>query len=258
MNAIQKINQLNRQELDNNVLDRGSWHYERRDTNYIYIGGIPPELKEYDVLVIFSQYGVPTHINLIKNEETGDLKGFGYLKYADFRSCVLAIDNLNGVKLLDRNYLRVDHANYRLPRGRTEDDFKIDYTQYVDTKKTESSKMIKLFAENEGNARYDDLKNEQELRDPLEDIKQTVSEVQNPVLDMIQDQTDMQDPLIDMKQQEDDLLDPMAKFLDKAKKESKKRSHHERSSSSRKKAKDADKRAEMFLADIFSKSKKDP
>lgn len=249
MNAIKKINQLNRQELENNVLDRASWHYERRDTNYIYIGGLPSELKEYDVLVIFSQYGIPTHINLVKNEETGELKGFGYLKYNDFRSCVLAIDNLNGIKLLDLHYLRVDHANYRLPKGKEEDDFKIDYSQYVETKNTGSSKMIKLFSEAEQND-HDPLENmkqndDDELRDPISDIKQTNVD-------------ELKDPLSDVKQNDSDeeLKDPMANFIEIAKTETKKRSYHAKSSS-RKKQKENDKKAELFLADIFQKSKKD-
>ena len=55
-------------------------------------------------------------VNLPRDKETGKTKGFGFLMYEDQRSTVLAVDNLNGAKVLDRT-LRVDHVkNYKQPR----------------------------------------------------------------------------------------------------------------------------------------------
>ena len=55
-------------------------------------------------------------VNLPRDKETGKPKGFGFLMYEDHRSTVLAVDNHNGAKVLDRT-LRVDHVkNYKQPR----------------------------------------------------------------------------------------------------------------------------------------------
>ncbi|KAH3669527.1 hypothetical protein WICMUC_004949 [Wickerhamomyces mucosus] len=72
---------------------------------------MPYDLTEGDILIIFSQYGIPVHMKLVRDKETGNSKGFGWLKYEDQRSTILAVDNLNGTKILNR-IIRVDHAFY--------------------------------------------------------------------------------------------------------------------------------------------------
>lgn len=145
MNAIHKIIAINEKELLSNVSDAASWHADYRDTPYIYIGNLHEDLKEKDVVVIFSQYGNPTHVNLIKDKETGKSRGFCYLKYEDHRSCVLAIDNFNGVKVYDRP-LKVDHTYYRLVDGQNEDDFLVEYpkVEALTAKESAPAKKPKL------------------------------------------------------------------------------------------------------------------
>lgn len=63
-------------------------------------------------MTIFSQYGEPTYINLVRDKETGKSKGFCFLKYEDQRSCDLAVDNLSGAQVLGR-MLSVDHTRYK-------------------------------------------------------------------------------------------------------------------------------------------------
>jgi RNA-binding motif protein, X-linked 2 len=59
-------------------------------------------------------------VNLPRSKETGKPKGFTFLMYEDQRSTVLAVDNLNGAKVLDRT-LRVDHVkNYKQVRHKNE------------------------------------------------------------------------------------------------------------------------------------------
>ncbi len=89
-----------------------SWHRDYRDTAYIYVGGLPFELSEGDVVTIFSQYGEPTYINLIRDKETGKSKGFAFLKYEDQRSTDLAVDNLGGTVIMGKT-LKVDHTRYK-------------------------------------------------------------------------------------------------------------------------------------------------
>jgi RNA-binding motif X-linked protein 2 len=64
------------------------------------------------VITIFSQFGEPTYINLVRDKETGKSKGFAFLKYEDQRSTDLAVDNLGGAVIMDRT-LKVDHTRYK-------------------------------------------------------------------------------------------------------------------------------------------------
>ncbi|EXJ91326.1 hypothetical protein A1O1_04438 [Capronia coronata CBS 617.96] len=125
MNAIRQTQLLNKRELENATPPSASWHADYRDTAYIYIGGLHPDLTEGDVVTIFSQFGNPTHLNLIRDKETGKSKGFGFLKYEDQRSCDLAVDNFTGAEVLGR-LLRVDHTRYKKRDDEDEDTHRID------------------------------------------------------------------------------------------------------------------------------------
>lgn len=89
-----------------------SWHADYRDTAYIYIGGLSFELSEGDVIAIFSQFGEPVYVNLVRDKETGKSRGFAFLKYEDQRSTDLAVDNLGGATIMGR-VLKVDHTRYK-------------------------------------------------------------------------------------------------------------------------------------------------
>ena len=69
-------------------------------------------MSEGDIITIFSQFGEPVYINLIRDKETGKSKGFAFLKYEDQRSTDLAVDNLGGTAVLGR-VLKVDHTRYK-------------------------------------------------------------------------------------------------------------------------------------------------
>ncbi|KAJ9077317.1 RNA-binding protein Cwf29 [Entomophthora muscae] len=129
MNVVKEIERINAKEIDL-IISRGleaggSWHDEHKDSAYVYIGGLPYEASEGDVITIFSQYGEVLDINMIRDEKTGKSKGFAFLGYQDQRSTVLAVDNFNGIKLADRT-LRVDHVkNYKPPSRKDADGNKI-------------------------------------------------------------------------------------------------------------------------------------
>ena len=112
MNTIREIQNLNKRELEQGVSTEASWHADYRDTAYIYIGGLSFDFSEGDVVTIFSQYGEPTYINLVRDKETGKSKGFAFLKYEDQRSTDLAVDNLGGATVMGR-VLKVDHTRYK-------------------------------------------------------------------------------------------------------------------------------------------------
>ncbi|KAK0461695.1 uncharacterized protein EV420DRAFT_1526683 [Desarmillaria tabescens] len=119
MNVVREINAINEAELRLGVT--GSWHDTYKDSAYIYVGGLNYELTEGDIITIFSQYGEIANIHLPRDKSTGKQRGFGFLMYEDQRSTVLAVDNLNGAKVLGKT-LRVDHVrDYKQPREKGED-----------------------------------------------------------------------------------------------------------------------------------------
>ncbi|CAI5717242.1 unnamed protein product [Peronospora destructor] len=121
MNVVAEIQHLNERELELNVPLSGSWHQKYRESAWIFIGGLPFELSEGDVLCVLSQFGEIEDIYLVRDGKTGKSKGFAFIKYEDQRSTILAVDNFNGSKLLDR-VLRVDHVlKYKLPKELQED-----------------------------------------------------------------------------------------------------------------------------------------
>ncbi|GAA6058333.1 hypothetical protein JCM3770_001973 [Rhodotorula araucariae] len=110
MNQIQATRRVNEYALETGDL---SWHDQYKDSAYVNVGGLPPNLTEGDVITIFSQYGEIVDINMPRDPQTGKPRGFAWLMYADQRSTVLAVDNLNGAQVLGRT-LRVDHVlNYK-------------------------------------------------------------------------------------------------------------------------------------------------
>jgi RNA-binding motif protein, X-linked 2 len=136
MQAIRQTQLLNKRELENATPPSASWHADYRDTAWIYIGGLLPELSEGDVSIIFSQFGNPTHLNLIRDKETGKSKGFGFLKYEDQRSCDLAVDNLGGADVLGR-MLRVDHSRYKKKKKRDGEDEEDEDTYRIEMRERE-------------------------------------------------------------------------------------------------------------------------
>ncbi|GMT05567.1 hypothetical protein PENTCL1PPCAC_27741 [Pristionchus entomophagus] len=127
MNPITNIknqNKLNEREIAMGIagdLSR-SWHQVYKDSAWVYIGGLPYDLTEGDVISVFSQWGEVVNINLIRDAKTGKSKGFCFLCYKDQRSTVLSVDNFNGISLLNR-MLRVDHVEeYKVPKYKEDAD----------------------------------------------------------------------------------------------------------------------------------------
>jgi RNA-binding motif protein, X-linked 2 len=117
MNSIREIQKINAEELKRGIAGTaGSWHAHHAHSSWVYVGNLDHALTEGDVLCVLSQYGELEDIHLVRDEETGQSRGFAFCKYQDARSCVLAVDNFCGIQLCGRS-LRVDHVeNYRLPK----------------------------------------------------------------------------------------------------------------------------------------------
>uniref|UniRef100_A0A4X2JN50 RNA binding motif protein X-linked 2 n=2 Tax=Vombatus ursinus TaxID=29139 RepID=A0A4X2JN50_VOMUR len=58
MNALTKvklISELNEREVELGVAEKVSWHAEYKDSAWIFLGGLPYELTEGDIICVFSQ-----------------------------------------------------------------------------------------------------------------------------------------------------------------------------------------------------------
>ncbi|KAJ5794901.1 Nucleotide-binding alpha-beta plait [Penicillium paradoxum] len=164
MNSIRQVQALNKRELEHAIPPEASWHADYRDTAYIYIGGLPFDLSEGDIITIFSQYGEPVHVNLVRDKETGKSKGFAFLKYEDQRSTDLAVDNLGGATVMGR-LLRVDHARYKRKDDEEEEDNVAKLMGESAISETRKGKEIGQIKDTEREERRPMLKEEKELEE---------------------------------------------------------------------------------------------
>ncbi|XP_045199348.2 RNA-binding motif protein, X-linked 2-like isoform X2 [Mercenaria mercenaria] len=119
---VKNLQKLNQRELELGLTNKKSWHDQYKDSAWIFVGGLPYDLTEGDIVCVFSQYGEIVNINLVRDQKSGKSKGFCFLCYEDQRSTILAVDNFNGIKLLGRT-LRVDHVEeYRKPKEHGDED----------------------------------------------------------------------------------------------------------------------------------------
>ncbi|KAF2868077.1 U2 snRNP component ist3 [Massariosphaeria phaeospora] len=201
MNVIRSIQRLNKRELEEGISTEASWHTDYRDTAFIYIGGLPFELSEGDIITMFSQYGEPVWVKLARDKDTGKSRGFAWLKYEDQRSCDLAVDNLGGATVMDR-MLRVDHTRYQ---ARDDEDMRDNTMGDVDEEAPEKRR-----AESESDSDEDRpmLRQEVELEKLLHELD---------------DDDPMKDAMVKKKQEEVDVAVEKLKKSKRKEKETAKR-----------------------------------
>lgn len=55
LTQVKRIQHINSKEADLGISDDASWHAKYKDSAYVYVGGIPFDLTEGDLLVVFAQ-----------------------------------------------------------------------------------------------------------------------------------------------------------------------------------------------------------
>ncbi|KAH1214366.1 Zinc finger CCCH domain-containing protein 42 [Glycine max] len=110
LTLVKRTQNINAREAALGIGEQASWHTKYKDSAYVFVGGIPFDLTEGDLLAVFAQYGEVVDVNLVRDKGTGKSKGFAFLAYEDQRSTNLAVDNLNGAQVLGR-IIRVDHVD---------------------------------------------------------------------------------------------------------------------------------------------------
>lgn len=82
----------------------------------IYVGNLPFSATEDDLRQAFGKYGTVGEVNLIRDQFSGRLRGFGFVEMADGSQANAAIAALNGTDLGGRS-LTVNEARPRTERG---------------------------------------------------------------------------------------------------------------------------------------------
>uniref|UniRef100_A0A060TI19 ARAD1D42834p n=1 Tax=Blastobotrys adeninivorans TaxID=409370 RepID=A0A060TI19_BLAAD len=76
----------------------------------VYVGSIPYDQTEEQILDIFRSVGPVANFRLVFDKETGRPKGFGFVEYHDVDTAASAVRNLNNYELGSRR-LRVDFSH---------------------------------------------------------------------------------------------------------------------------------------------------
>ncbi len=82
----------------------------------LYVGGLPYQTTEQDLIALFEQAGSITSATVITDRETGRSKGFGFVEMGTPEEGQRAITQLNGT-LLGNRTLTVSEARERQTNG---------------------------------------------------------------------------------------------------------------------------------------------
>jgi len=82
----------------------------------LYVGGLPYQTTEHDLIELFEQVGHVTEVSVITDRDTGRSKGFGFVEMSDEQEARSAIERLNGTNIGDRT-ITVSQARERQSTG---------------------------------------------------------------------------------------------------------------------------------------------
>ncbi|KAI8887605.1 hypothetical protein K501DRAFT_175147 [Backusella circina FSU 941] len=80
-----------------------------RGSRVVFVGNIPFELSEEQLIEVFKEVGPVTSFRLLFDNETGRPKGYGFCEFVDAETAASAVRNLNDYEIGGRQ-LRVDYA----------------------------------------------------------------------------------------------------------------------------------------------------
>ena len=82
----------------------------------LYVGGLPYQTNEQDLLDLFGQAGQVTGASVITDRDTGRSKGFALVEMSNDQEARAAIERLNGTTMGDRA-ITVNEARERSTTG---------------------------------------------------------------------------------------------------------------------------------------------
>lgn len=84
----------------------------------LYIGNLSFDTVTADIETLFAKSGTIKSINLVKDRDTGNLKGFGFVEMSTVQEANSAVKILNDVEFMGRN-IKVNIAKERPKFDRT-------------------------------------------------------------------------------------------------------------------------------------------
>jgi len=81
----------------------------------IYVGNLPKTTTEEAVRKLFEEFGEVAEVKLIKDQYSGELRGFGFIEMPDQSGAQKAIQEVDGTEL-EGNALIVNEARPRRER----------------------------------------------------------------------------------------------------------------------------------------------
>lgn len=109
----------------------------------LFIFHLPPSIDDLKLKKMFEIFGALEHVNVVKDKNTNQSKGYGFVKYYNMADAIKAIKNMNGLSIENKN-LRVTF--------KSDDISKSDLPHY-DSEESEDSasdKMISDESDDEG------------------------------------------------------------------------------------------------------------
>jgi len=84
----------------------------------IYVGNLSPTVTDETIREAFESFGQVTSAKVIKDQYTGQSRGFGFVEMVEQTQAQTAIKSLNGKELLGKE-ISVSEARPRRDEGRT-------------------------------------------------------------------------------------------------------------------------------------------
>lgn len=75
----------------------------------IYVGNLSYDVAESDLEQAFGEFGAVSSVSLIKDKQTGESKGFGFVEMPEVSEGQAAVKEMNGKEFMGRE-LKVDQA----------------------------------------------------------------------------------------------------------------------------------------------------
>jgi cold-inducible RNA-binding protein len=82
----------------------------------LYVGGLPYQTSEQDLLDLFGQVGSVNGASVITDRDSGRSKGFAFVEMSNDQEARAAIERLNGTRMGDRTIV-VNEARDRQSTG---------------------------------------------------------------------------------------------------------------------------------------------
>lgn len=71
LTQIKNTQKATKVEIELGLTDKASWHDRFKHSAYVFVGGLPFELTEGDLLAVFAQYGEVVDVHLVRDRKTG-------------------------------------------------------------------------------------------------------------------------------------------------------------------------------------------